>query len=134
MLASAQPQGAVLGTTATLDYSHLITNEEFGAPLFESVAHQFSVQFYRSQLKCADTLAELRAIIESEKPAHTDYHLCIIEPRMRVGFQSRVGIDAVIGGPPMQTRLGEGSELVLGGEPPGHIGENSRLGMTTRVG
>jgi hypothetical protein len=34
----------------------------------------------------------------------------------------------------MQTRLGEGSELVLGGEPPGHIGENSRLGMTTRVG
>jgi phage tail-like protein len=134
MLASAQPQGAVLGTTATLDYSHLITNEEFGAPLFESVAHQFSVQVYRSQLHCADTLAELRGIVESEKPAHTDYHLCIIEPRMRVGFQSRVGIDAVIGGPPMQTRLGEGSELVLGGEPPGQIGENSRLGMTTRVG
>ncbi len=138
MLAAAQPQGAVVGTSATLDHSHLITNEEFGAPLFEGVAHQFSVQLYRSQLKCSETLTNLRAIIEREKPAHTDYHLCIIEPRMRVGFQGRVGIDTIIAGPPTHTRLGDETEidheLVMGGEPAGRIGENNRVGMTTRVG
>src|SRR5262249_34062983 len=31
MLASAQPQGAVVGATATLDQSHLIAGEELGA-------------------------------------------------------------------------------------------------------
>jgi hypothetical protein len=95
MLAPAHPQGAVLGSTATLDQSHLITNEEFGAPLFEDVAHQFSVQVYRSQLQCEQTLPKVHAVIEAEKPAHTSYHLCIIEPRLRVDFQARLGIDKI---------------------------------------
>ena len=138
MLAAAQPQGAVVGTTATLDYSHLITNEEFGAPLFEDVAHQFSVQLYQSQLQCPETLSRVRAVLDREKPAHTIYHLCIVEPRLRVGFQARVGIDAVVSGPPMQTKLDNalavGTETVLAGQPAGRIGEESRVGITTRVG
>ena len=138
MLAAAHPQGAVIGSTATLDYSHLITNEEFGAPLFDDVAHQFSVQVYRSQLKCAQTLSKVHAVIEAEKPAHTDYHLCIIEPRMRVHFQARLGIDTVVAGPPLETRLREGMALggdsPLAGQSPGSIGKDSRLGTTTRVG
>jgi phage tail-like protein len=138
MLAPAHPQGAVLGSTATLDQSHLITNEQFGAPLFEDVAHQFSVQVYRGQLKCPETLSEVHAVIQREKPAHTDYHLCVIEPRMRVGFQARVGIDAVVSGPPEAMRLGEvdaaGKGIVLGGEPAGRVGVESRVGIATRVG
>jgi phage tail-like protein len=138
MLAPAHPQGAVLGTTATLDQSHLITNEEFGAPLFEDVAHQFSVQVYRGQMKCPETLSEVHAVIQRDKPAHTDYHLCIIEPRMRVGFQARVGIDTVVSGPPQAAGLGEvdagGRGLVLGGEPTGRVGVESRVGIATRVG
>jgi phage tail-like protein len=138
MLVSAEAQGAVVGTTATLDASHLITTEEFGAPLFEDVAHQFSVQVYRGQMRCAETLPQVRAVIEREKPAHTAYHLCIVEPRMRVGFQARIGIDAVIAGPPMASKLGEetilNTEAALGGQPSGRIGERSRIGQTTRVG
>lgn len=138
MLAPAHPQGAVIGSTATLDYSHLITDEEFGAPLFDDVAHQFSVQLYSSQLQCAQTLPKVKAIIEAEKPAHTDYHLCIIEPRMRVDFQARLGIDTVVAGPPLETRLREGMALggdrPLAGQSPGSIGKESRLGTTTRVG
>jgi len=138
MLAPAHPQGAVAGSTATLDYSHLITDEDYGAPLFDDVAHQFSIQLYGSQLKCAQTLPRVKAVIEAEKPAHTDYHLCIIEPRMRVEFQARLGIDTVVAGPPLETRLREGMALgedrPLAGPSPGSIGENSRLGTTTRVG
>jgi phage tail-like protein len=136
MLASAQVQGAVVGTSAILDQSHLITNEEFGAPLFEDLAHQFSVEVYSGELKCAETLTKVRTVIEREKPAHTTYHLCIIEPRMRVGFQARVGIDAVVAGPLPAIKLGEtlGDSITLGGDPAGRIGERSQVGQTMRVG
>ena len=138
MLLSASPQGAVLGSSATLDHSHLLTNEEFGAPLFSEVAHQFSVQIYRTQLHCPETLPRIHAIIEREKPAHTEYHLCVIEPRMRVGFQARVGKDAVVAGPPSQLLLHEGMFLdqqsSLGGELNAAVGEHSRVGVSTRVG
>jgi phage tail-like protein len=138
MLAPAHPQGAALGSTATLDHSSLITDEEFGAPLFTDVAHQFSVQVYRGQLGCAETLSQVRAVIEREKPAHTAYHLCVIEPRLRVGFQARVGIDAVVAGGPAPGRLSAGmilgADAALGGQPAGRLGEQSRVGITTRIG
>jgi hypothetical protein len=128
----------VVGTSAILDQSHLITNEEFGAPLFEDVAHQFSVEVYSGELKCAETLTKVRTVIEREKPAHTTYHLCIIDPRMRVGFQARVGIDAVVAGPPTVIKLGEGMPLggdaALSGQPAGRLGAQSLVGVTTRVG
>jgi hypothetical protein len=138
MLLPASAQGAVLGSSATLDQSHLITNEEFGAPLFSDLAHQFSIQIYRTQLRCPETLHRLQAIIDREKPAHTAYHLCVIEPRMRVGFQARVGKDAVVGGPASEVILHEGMVLdqrnSLGAEPTGRLGEQSRVGLSTRVG
>ena len=138
MLAPVHAQGAVLGSTATLDASNLITDEEFGTPLFEDTAHQFSVLVYRGQLKCEEDASEMRAVIELEKPAHTAYHLCVIEPRMRVGFQSRVGIDTVVGGPPEEMALVEeailGERTALGGKPAGKLGFESRVGITTRVG
>lgn len=138
MLVSASPQGAVLGSSATLDHSHLITNEEFGAPLFSEVAHQFNVQIYRTQLHCPETLPRVHALIEREKPAHTEYHLCVIEPRMRVGFQAQVGKDAVVAGPPSERLLHEGMLLdrqsSLGGEPNATVGEHSSVGLSTRVG
>lgn len=138
MLAPAQAQGAVVGTTAILDQSHLIPGEEFGAPLFTDVAHQFSALTYRGELKCQETLVKVRAVIEREKPAHTHYHLCIVEPRMRVGFQARVGIDTVVSGPPLAVKLGEvpgfGPYLTLGGRPPARLGDQSHIGLTARIG
>ncbi|MDZ7268430.1 MAG: phage tail protein I [candidate division KSB1 bacterium] len=135
MLASAHAQGAVVGTTATLDQSHLITNEEFGAPLFESVAHQFAVHVYRGEVNTAEKEEKVRSLIGREKPAHSDYHLCVIEPRMRVGLQSRVGIDTVVAGPPEVLRLNEElrKRSSLSGIPAGRIGERSQIGVSTRV-
>lgn len=137
MLAPAQPQGAVVGTTAILDQSHLTTVDEFGAPLFRDVAYQFSVLLYRGEVMCADVLPRVRAFLDQEKPAHTLYQLCIVEPRMRVGYQSRVGVDTVVAGPGRSLALGSGQALgqdtVLAGPLPTRLGQ-SRLGVSTRVG
>jgi hypothetical protein len=89
-------------------------------------------------LHCAETLPRVKAIIEREKPAHTEYHLCVIEPRMRVGYQAQVGKDTVVSGPASEVTLHEGMMLdrnsSLGGEPTGRLGEQSRVGVSTRVG
>lgn len=134
-LAPGEPDGAVLGGNAVLDGSTLIGAEDYGAPLFEEVAHQFTVQIYRGQLEGEPHLEQVRATIEREKPAHTTYHLCVIEPRMRVGFQARLGIDTVVAGPLQPTPFdgGDADGLVLGGEEPGQIGVQSQVGRTTRL-
>lgn len=138
MLAPAQPQGAVVGTSAVLDQSQLITDDEFGSPLFTVVAYQFSVQVYRSQVICPEALANIRAIIDQEKPAHTAYQLCVIDPLFRVGFQSRLGIDTVVAGPPrsLSLRMDQplGTESVLAGPALSLVGDDSRLGVNTRLG
>ena len=136
MAAPAEAQGAVVGTSAVLDQSHLIEDTDYGVPLFEDVAYQFSVFVYRGQVNCPATLALVESVIDQEKPAHTTSQLCILEPDMRVGFQARVGIDAVVGGSPPSMRLGEtpdlGVDTVLGGAPAGRVG--ARLGQTAFVG
>lgn len=123
MLLPASAQGAVVGTTATLDQSHLITDEEFGAPLFEAYAHQFSVQIYLNESISNEKLNKIRELIDREKPAHTIYHLCVIKPRMRVGFQSRIGIDTIVGG--------ETSNLIL--DEPLMLGFDTAIAETSKT-
>jgi phage tail-like protein len=134
VLAAAYPQGAVLGTTAVLDQSHVSTSDEFAAALFDDVAHQFTVRVHGGDVRSDETRARIEEVIAREKPAHTIHHVCIVEPRMRVGFQARVGIDTVVGGgaPPAQLGRSSGS-IVLGGEPRGRVGERSTVGTTTRL-
>ena len=133
MAAAAEPQGAVVGISAVLDRSHLIRNQDYGKPLFEQTAHQFSVVLLSNQLGCPDTLDKARAILDREKPAHTAYQLCVVDPRMRIGQQSRIGIDAVVAGTPQPGTLGDGTPLRLAGEPPAPIGKASRIGINTRI-
>lgn len=132
VLASAEPQGAVVGTTAVLDQSHLVAQEEFGSKLFEVAAHQFTVLVYRGEIDCPGKLDQVKAVIDREKPAHTVYRLCVIEPGARVGYKARLGIDTVIGGGPLPSRLGE-RDLVLAGQPRGAVGVRSSLGVTTQL-
>ncbi len=138
MLAPAQPQGAVVGTSAVLDQSQLITDDEFGSPLFSDVAYQFSVQVYRSQVMCPEAIPNIRAIVDQEKPAHTAHQLCIIDPLFRVGFQSRLGIDTVVAGRARSLSLGMdqplGVDSVLAGSVPSLLGSDSLLGVNTSLG
>lgn len=133
VLAQAEYQGAVLGTTATLDHAHLLTAEDFGAPLFEAAAGRFLVRLYPGQLHCAGKLEQVRAIIERDKPAHTLYDVCTIESGLRVGFQATLGVDTLLGGgPAAPAPLGEGA-LVLGGPVRGRLGIDSRVGAGAQL-
>ncbi|HEX9668959.1 MAG TPA: phage tail protein [Thermoanaerobaculia bacterium] len=138
VLVPAEAQGAALGSTAILDAGDLIRGEDFGAPLFAETAHRFSVSLYRSQVTAPGKLDEVRAVIEREKPAHTAYRICLIEPRLRLGWQARLGIDAVVaGGPGVPTPLGgrePAAGVVLGGEAAPRLGAAPRIGQTIRLG
>lgn len=137
MLATAYAQGAVVGNTATLDQSHLITEEAYGAPLFDEFAHRFCVQVYASDLAAAGTESRIQEIVEREKPAHTTYHLCLIEANMRVGFQARLGIDTIVSGGAPDLVLTEpqalGIHTALAASPESEQ-RRRRLGYDARVG
>jgi len=142
MLAPAHAQGAVVGTTSTLDQSHLIEEKDFGAPLFEDLAHFFYVLVHWNQVKCENDLNKVKILVDREKPAHADYHLCVIEPKMRVGFQSKVGIDTIVAGkgPDMvltaPTKLGHDtviSDYSGTYRKEGRVGQDSRVGVKTSI-
>ena len=134
MLAPAAADGAIVGTTATFGQSHLIREEDFGAPLFERLAHRFCIGVYAVDAPDPQTLARVAEVVDREKPAHTIYDLCTIEAAMRVGFQAQIGIDTIVAGPPGDFVTGDGAVLGLGtllprlpGGPP-LIGQGMTLG------
>jgi phage tail-like protein len=132
-LAAAEPQGAVVGISAVLDRSHLIRNDDFGKPLFEDAAHRFSVVLYAGDARDPSKVAKVREVLDREKPAHTAYQLCVVEPRMRIGQQARLGIDAVVGGAAPPGRLGDEGGVRLGAEAALPLGRGPRVGINTRL-
>ncbi len=134
-LTSTEPGGAVLGMTATLDHSYLITDAQFGEPLFEGAAWQFIVEVYRGEVSSEARLQTVKEIIEREKPAHTMYRLVVLDSMMRAGAQARAGVDTLVGGTGGPTALGQGGDgfgLRLGGPLPPRIGA-SRLGEELKL-
>ena len=116
---------AVVGATGPLAAS------EFGSTLFSDTAHLFTVVV--AGARCCDTQQRqaLREAIDAEKPAHTDYHLCFADARMRVGYQARLGVDAIVGeGPPPLHLDGTtlGRDSYLGGDSAARVGAGSRVG------
>jgi phage tail-like protein len=100
MLAPGSAAGSILDSTAILDAANLTdSTDPFGSDLFDDIANRFCVEINAGELTQPGALAAVRAVLDREKPAHTVYELCIVPPRMRVGAQSRIGIDTVIGGP-----------------------------------
>jgi len=94
------------------------TPEDYGAALADDYAHLFTVVVAAAQVPLAAQQQALRRLIEAEKPAHTDFDLCLAEPRMRVGVQARLGIDSIVAGPGPAMRLGTaelGGDSYLGG-------------------
>lgn len=134
-LPSMQPGGAVLGSTAVLDHSYLIQDDQFGEPLFDGAADQFIVEVYRAEVNSPARLELVRTIVEREKPAHTMWRLSILDASMRVGFQARTGIDAIVGGTPGPSGLGVAGDaggLRLSGAASPRAGE-IRLGRDLRL-
>lgn len=142
-LATAEAEGAVLGSTAVLSESHLIEDgDDFGAPLFDDLAHCFTVQVYNAEFAGDATLDDVRAVIDREKPAHTSYQLCSIGAEMRIGMQSRISIDTIVGPTKPSFQLGVdhdlGIDTWLAGSfadtrVGGTIGRNTVIGERTQL-
>ncbi|MCW3066285.1 MAG: Phage tail protein, partial [Solirubrobacterales bacterium] len=133
LLAAGEPDGAVLGATADLDRSSLDREEDFGAPIFDATAHRFCVRVYGADLAGDAGRATLARVIEQQRPAETEAHVCVIEPRLRVGFQATVGVDAIVGRGAEPMRLGEEGRLGAGaalraGVRRQTVGDQTRLG------
>lgn len=118
-LAPAHAQGAVIGTTATLGQSHVTGGEDFGAALSADVAHRFCVHVYGAELRAPGALENVQTVVEREKPAHTSFHVHVIEPHMRVGVQACIGVDTIIaaGPPPMQLGMRLHGAVLARSEP-----------------
>ncbi|MFA4902801.1 MAG: PA14 domain-containing protein [Desulfobaccales bacterium] len=111
---------------------------QYGQPLFSDTAHLFTVLIPAAEAPEASRREKLKSVIEAEKPAHTDFHLCLLKPRLRVGFQARIGIDSIIAGPPEAMDLGGallGLESYLGDDKDegkfGRVGQRSHIGQYT---
>lgn len=93
--------GAVLGDQALLGATPL--SNQRAADLDREESRAIAAHRFRAYVSAVDarTAAELepvvRKILDAEKPAHTDYTLEFVLPDARIGEQSRIGIDFVLG-------------------------------------
>ncbi len=97
--------------------------------VFQRFAHRFRVFLPAAWVRSAEDERKIRRALDTEKPAHTEYDLCLVEPRFRVGVQSTVGIDTVIGARPV-ARLGglSTADQFQNREPAGRLGYDMVLG------
>jgi phage tail-like protein len=118
-----------------------LEEEKAGETLYSDTAYRFTVLAPAALAPEFTDREALRQIIDSEKPAHTDYHLCFIEAQMRVGFQARLGIDTIVAGPHDPMALSGavlGVDSYLGNEEGGdhisRVGKDAHVGLDTVLG
>ena len=97
--------------------------------LFHEHAHRFQVFVPSAWVKTRADEDLLRRALDTEKPAHARYQLCLVEPRFRVGIQSTVGVDTVLGAYPVAVLAGRDRSEVPENRPP-----RQRLGYDTVLG
>jgi phage tail-like protein len=137
-LLAGEPDGAIVGATAELDESSLTSDKDFGAPVFDATAHRFCVRVYGSDLGARGSRSMLENLVEQGRPAETEAHVCVIEPRLRVGFQATVGLDALVGREAEALELGTdgllGAGAALRTEPARlTVGDGTRRGRRTVI-
>jgi phage tail-like protein len=76
----------------------LVSRPEPPVEPFDWGAHRFTVFFPVDPADADVASKRIAAVVEREKPAHTEADLCPVFPRMRVGRQAMVGVDTRVGG------------------------------------
>jgi len=117
------------------------TGDPLRDPFFKE-AHQFTVFVPMPGTVDPLELQTLERIIEMARPAHALGYLRLLRPRLRVGVQSFLGMDTVIGAYPERVVEGVsklGDDSVLGqsveqdGPPRMRVGTLSRIGSSTWI-
>ena len=135
ILAGGATDGARVGVT------QLETSQDPHRDPFHVYAHRLSIFVPAACARRPPLARALQQLIEDERPAHVQVNLVLVEPRFRVGVQSMLGLDAVIGVRPVPPvldtmQLGRGTVLAGAGDTPGkprlpsHVGA-VRVGMNT---
>jgi phage tail-like protein len=115
-----------LGEFATEGQVRLVSTGDPERDLFHHYAHRFRVFIPAAWAPTSTQEQTLRRALNQEKPAHTVYDLCLVEPRLRVGVQATVGIDTIIGAYPSARLACTASEQASPSRAPRH-----RLGYDT---
>jgi phage tail-like protein len=113
---------------------------DYGNPtldIFNAYAYQFLVVVPRWPGASQSDQQALEQIIDLAKPAHTVAQFQWAEPRLRIGIQSFVGVDTVIGKYPLGIVEGQGQlgyDTVVGSPADTNARPTVRVGRTSRVG
>lgn len=136
-LSAGEPQGAVLGSTSTLDHTQLIADEDVGLPIFGELAHRVTVRARRPPGAGPGWLRAVREVVDRELPCHVEALICALEPELKLGFQARLGVDAILGGPvapgPLDS-VAPGASPVLAGLLPARLGASTLGGAPLALG
>jgi phage tail-like protein len=116
-----------LGANARVGEARLVDTGDPPRDLFHEFAHRFKVYVPAAWVRSAADERMLRRALEAEKPAHTGYELRLVEARFRIGVQSTVGLDTILGDVPQARLTCEANEGAL---PPSRAPRH-RLGYDT---
>jgi hypothetical protein len=126
-----------LDSNAQADVTRLITTPDPRRDPLHFYAHRFSVFVPACTGRTDAARKSFENLVRTESPAHTHWDVVWVEPRFRVGVQSMIGFDAVVGGLPPAVRLGHlalGAASLVGGTVGKHGRRELRLGRSGRVG
>jgi len=115
-----------LGVFSQEGQVRLVSTGDPERDVFHEFAHRFRVFVPSCWIKTGADERMLRRALDEEKPAHTKYDLCLVEPRFRVGLQSTVGLDTIIGAYPVTRLVCSHEDEVPPGQRP-----RQRLGYDT---
>jgi phage tail-like protein len=116
-----------VGVYSRAGEARLVSTGDPQRDLFHEHAHRFGVFVPAAWVRSADDERMLRRAVEAEKPAHTKYELCLVEPRLRVGVQCTVGVDTVVGVVPVARLACPGEDVPESLPPRGRIGFDTVL-------
>jgi phage tail-like protein len=106
---------------------------------FRFYANRFTVFIPACYRRSEAARKALERLLRSESPASVRWNVEYIEPRFRIGVQSMIGFDAVVGDLPAPAALGNaplGKGTLLNGVGPApaiRIGRRGRLGSGARI-
>lgn len=138
----SQLLGGAGGSGAQVGVTQLVSTPDPLRDPFDVYAHRFTVFVPAARAPTADRRLALERVIGAAAPAHTKWHVEYVEPRFRIGIQSAIGLDAVIGRRPRPFALADpadagsvaaplGTGTVLGGVRKG--ASRARIGSTARL-
>jgi phage tail-like protein len=87
-----------VGTNSRIGDFQLVSEPAPDVEPLNQDANQFTVLFLANPYGPSDAEQKIGQVVEREKPVHTQAAICPLLPRFRVGVQSTVGIDSVVGG------------------------------------